>query len=120
MPTIGININDSTQNFTDQILNGEKTIETRNTNTLHPYIGRRVGIVKTGKGPATLVGYVTIGTPIFYDTVDKFRNDYNKHKVNVSSKFDIPPTGKWGYPLIDVERVTPRVLTSRGIVARKL
>ena len=48
----GININDKTQPFTDQILHGQKTIETRNTPTLHPHVGKRVGIVRTGKGPA--------------------------------------------------------------------
>ena len=49
---VGININDKTQDFTGQILRGEKTVETRRTNSLRPYVGKRVGIVRTGRGRA--------------------------------------------------------------------
>ena len=41
-PSVGININDKTQDFTDQILRGEKTIETRPINSLKSLIGKRV------------------------------------------------------------------------------
>jgi hypothetical protein len=32
---------------------------------------------------------VTVFTPILYDTVDKFRKDYNKHRFAPNSQFDI-------------------------------
>ena len=116
----GININDKTQPFTDQILHGQKTIETRNTPTLHPHVGKRVGIVRTGKGPAQVVGHATIGKPIFYKNEEDFRKDYDKHQVAPQSKFDIGPNGKWGYPLLNVERVKPYPPKGRGIVSRKI
>jgi hypothetical protein len=117
---MGININDECQDFTGQILRGEKTIETRKTRSLDPYIGERVGLVRTGVGKATLVGYATIGDPVVYDSVAKFRRDYEKHLVAPGSAFDIKDGLKYGYPLMQVESVEPKEIESRGIVARKL
>ena len=117
---MGININDCTQDFTGQILRGEKTIETRKTRSLDPYIGERVGLVRTGVGKATLVGYATVGEPVVYDSVAKFRRDYEKHLVAPGSAFDIKDGLKYGYPLMQVESVEPREIESRGIVARKV
>jgi SAM-dependent methyltransferase len=117
---MGININDSTQDFTGQILRGEKTIETRSTRSLDPYIGNRVGIIRTGVGKATLVGYATVGEPVFYDSVAKFRRDQSKHLVAPGSAFDIKDRLRYGYPLMQVEPITPKLVQSKGIVARKL
>jgi hypothetical protein len=117
---MGININDKTQHYTAQILSGEKTIETRRTNSLRPYVGKRVGIVRTGRGRATLVGYATIGEPIRYENRPQFAADYARHRVAAGSPHDCGPEGKYGYPLIDVETVEPSPVTSRGIVARRL
>ena len=117
---MGININDSTQDFTGQILRGEKTIETRSTRSLDPYIGDRVGLVRTGVGKAALVGYATVGEPVVYDSVAKFRRDYDKHLVAPGSAFDIKDGLKYGYPLMQVESITPKLVQSKGIVARKL
>ena len=117
---MGININDRTQAFTAQILSGEKTVETRRTNSLRPYVGKRVGIVRTGKGRATLVGFATIGEPIRYEHKKQFREDYARHRVAAGSLHDCGPAGKFGYRLIDVEATKPRPVTSRGIVARRI
>lgn len=116
----GININDSEQPFTTQILNGEKTIETRNSPSLHPYVGKKVGIIRTGIGQATLVGYVVIGKPKFYNNEQEFDKDYNKHLVSKDSDYYITEKGKWGYPLEDVQSINPHEIKSRGIVARKI
>ena len=117
---MGININDKCQDFTGQILRGEKTIETRKTRSLDPYIGERIGLIRTGVGKATLVGYATVGEPVVYDSVAKFRQDQSKHLVSPGSTFDIKDGLKYGYPLMQVEAVEPRQVESRGIVARKL
>ena len=81
---MGINVNDATQAFTAEILSGRKTVETRATDSLRPYVGRRVGIVRTGVGRAVLVGFATIGEPIRYETPESFRADYGRHR---DSKF---------------------------------
>ncbi len=118
----GININDEFQDFTGQILRGEKTIETRPSRSLDSRIGKLTGIIRTGirNQKATLVGYMVIGEPVIYDSVAKFRRDYDKHLVAPGSEHDIKNGLKYGYPIMQVESVAPKELTSRGIVIRKL
>jgi hypothetical protein len=116
----GININDKTQPFTDQILSGKKTIETRNSRSLDPYIGKRVGIIRTGKGDAMLVGYADIGTPKEYASASAFRADDAKHLVLKGSEFDMKGGLKYGYPISNVEKIAPVKIKSKGIVARKI
>ena len=117
---MGININDDSNPWTDWILSGKKTIETRNKPTLNAYIGKRVGIIKTGKRKkAMLVGYATIGQPIKYESPEQFNKDYKKHRVeptNVLFNGGI----KYGYPLTDVESVEPKPINTKGIISRRL
>ena len=118
---MGVNINDKTQDFTGQILSGRKTMETRDTDSLRKYVGSEVGIVSTGKGPAQLVGYMTVGEPVVYNNRAEFKKDQSKHLVKTGSDYDIKRGKvKYGYPLTNVRRVTAKPVTSRGIVARKL
>lgn len=117
---MGININDKLYPFTEWILNGMKTVETRRTDSLRPYVGQRIGIVRTGKGKATLVGYATITEVVRYETVESFRADEGRHLVEAGSKFDCDSKGKFGYVLSDVVKVEPTVVTTKGIVARRI
>ena len=79
-----------------------------------------MGIIRTGKGPATLVGYATIGEPIFYRNQREFDRDWKRHRVGPESPFYIGSNGKWGYPIINPKRTKPRPVASRGIVIRNL
>ena len=117
---MGVNINDSGEPFTGMILAGEKTVETRRTRSLDSVIGKRVGIVRTGRGPATLVGFATVGEPVWYGSPAAFRAAFRHHKVPAGSPFDCGAGGKWGYPLVSVKRTEPRSVTSRGIVLRRI
>jgi len=118
---MGIHINDKIQDFTGQIIRGEKTIETKFKPTLNRYIGQRVGIIKTGTSKETpaksyLVGSVVIGEPIIYHNEEEFNKDYDKHLVDKNSEFYIRQgTIKYGYPLLNVKRIDPveLVLTDR-------
>jgi len=114
----GVGINDSDQDFTGQILSGEKTIETRPSNSLKSFIGKTVGIVRTGKGKATLVGVMKIGEPKFYKTQEEFDADFDKHRVGKDSKHYIGPEGKYGYPLSEVKPTVPLPLDTKHYVAR--
>ena len=116
---LGININCKTQDFISQILNGDKTIETRNTPSLRSYVGKRIGLVKTGCGKAMLCGYATIIREIHYKNEEEFRHDENKHLVQKGSSYDIV-TEKYGYLLSDVVRIEPVEVNGKGIIARKL
>ena len=118
--SVGININDSEQDFTGQILSGKKTVETRATNSLAPYVGKRVGIVRTGKGKAMLVGYATVGRPVFYKNKEEFDADFKKHRVAPDSPHYIGSSGKYGYPLTRVEKTEPVPVNKKGIIARSI
>lgn len=121
---MGININDKDERWTQMILDGVKTIETRNGDYLRPYVNKRVGIIQTGilPGTAWLVGYMTIGEPTVYEDEESFRKDEKRHRVKKGSKYDIKEGGvKYGYPIHDVFRMAdPRKITSRGIISRKI
>jgi len=119
-PKIGININDKHQPFTKQIMAGEKTIETRDTPSLNPYVNKKVGIIRTGKGPATLVGYATFNKPKFYNNENEFKKDQDKHLVDKDSPYNISNKGKWGYPITNPQKTTEKIITSKGIIARKI
>jgi len=116
-----ININDREAPYTDLILDGKKTIETRSCRSLHCLIGQRVGIIRTGCGKAKLVGFVTIVDVIEYHTEDHFRSDYGKHWVDRGSTYDISDHGmKYGYALDDPQRCDPVTVTAKGIVIRNI
>jgi len=92
---MGIHINNgkgaTAQDFTGQIIRGEKTIETKFKPTLNQYIGQRVGIIKTGTSKETpaksyLVGSAIIGKPVVYHNEEEFDKDYDKHLVGKNSK----------------------------------
>jgi hypothetical protein len=117
---IGININDKHHPFTELILSGIKTIETRKAPSLHAYVGKRVGVIRTGKGKATLVGFVTIREPVHYRSEEHFRRDETKHCVKSGSHYDIDSAGKWGYPILNPVRVEPQYINSKGIIARQI
>lgn len=115
---MGININDNLFAFTDWILDGSKTMETRNTPTLRPYLGQEVGIIKTGKGRAILVGYATIVKEVLMD-VKAFRECEELHRVRKGSKYDIQDQ-KYGYILENVRRCEATPVYTKGIIARKV
>ena len=58
---IGIFINDQEFPYSAFILNGFKTYETRNRQTLRGLVGRRVAIIRTGKGRPMVVGEIDLG-----------------------------------------------------------
>ena len=52
------------RSYADLIVDGHKTLESRNGDSLRPYVGKRVSIVRTGEGKAKAIGEVTIGERI--------------------------------------------------------
>ena len=115
---IGININDKSQPFTQQIIAGDKTVETRSTPTLRPYVGKRVGIIRTGVGRAHVVAYADITHEIQYSTAEHFKNDADRHLVTPGSPFD--KTAGFGYLLKNVRACPPIPVKTLGIVSRQI
>lgn len=122
--TKAFNINDKEQEFTRQILDGIKTVETRERHTLDSLIGMTVAIVRTGRGKAVIVGTCRIAGSIEYRTESEFTSAFGAHRVATGSKFDFrhSKTGmKVGYMLADVvELDRPMPCGSRGIVIRNI
>jgi hypothetical protein len=122
IPTIGINVrSDGDIDYASLIVDGKKKYESRKTNSLRPYIGKTVGIVRTGNGPAVAIGQVTIGEPIIVD-VEKFNKLRNQHLVPRGSKFDIDSDGtKYLYPMINPVRWdNEKPIKNKGIISRKI
>jgi predicted transcriptional regulator len=120
--SIGINVNQDGENrYADKIVDGEKTLETRASDSLRPYVGKRVAIVRTGDGPAKAIGAVTIGEPIKVTTQKQFDQYRDQSLVPKDSKFDIAPGGvKYLYPLENPVRYETERDVGLGIVARKV
>lgn len=122
IPTIGINVrSDGNIDYASLIVDGKKKYESRRTDSLRPYVGKTVGIVRTGNGPAVAIGQVTIGEPIEVD-VGKFNKLRNQHLVPQGSKFDIESDStKYLYPMINPVRWdNEKPIKSKGIVSRKI
>ena len=120
--TIGINVNqDGNNKYADKIVDGKKTFETRDTDSLRPYVGQRVAIVKTGEGKAKAIGAVTIGEPILVTSRKDFDKYRNQTLVPKGSRFDIADDGvKYLYPMGNPERYKQEIDVGLGIVSRKL
>ena len=118
---LGINVKStSKRRYALDIVNGVKTLETRASDSLRAYVGRRVGVVETGRGKARLVGYVTVGQPIII-----MRGDFDafagSHLVTPGCDF-YPALGanKFAYPMINPTPCAEASIITRGIRARKI
>jgi predicted transcriptional regulator len=120
--SIGVNVNQDGENqYADKIVDGKKTLETRTSDSLRPYVGKRVAIVRTGDGPAKAIGAVTIGEPIKVTTQKQFDQYRDQTLIPKDSKFDIAPgQTKYLYPLENPVRYSDERDVGQGIVARKV
>ena len=90
--------------FADQIIDGQKTIETREHTRLDPLIGKTVKIARTGgKEGGPVIGEVTITGRVDYPTRESFLADADKHLVREGSAFDFTKP-KYGYTLENPKR----------------
>ena len=123
IPPMGINVRtDSKLNipFADLIVDGQKLYESRQSDSLRPYVNKSMSIVRTGKGPAKAIGSVEIGEPMIVDA-KTFREMQDKHLVPEGSMFDIEAEGqKYLYPLSNSRRFDQELDVGHGIKARKV
>jgi hypothetical protein len=119
---MGINVASDTKaglRYADMIVDGHKTLESRNSDTLRPYVGKRVAIVRTGEGKAKAIGEVTVGEPKVVNQ-KQFRAMEDKHKVPKGSRFDINTPTKHLYPMHDPVRYEEERDVGHGIVSRQV
>jgi len=119
---IGINVNQGGSSFADKIISGEKKFETRESDSLRSYVGKRVGIIRTGEGKAKAIGDVTLGEPIVVSSPEEFAKLRDLHLVPEGSKFDIKEGGvKYLYPIENpVPYGVEKDVAKYGIVSRKI
>jgi hypothetical protein len=119
---LGINIavDKNGTDYADLIVSGTKKFESRETASLKPYVGKRVGIVRTGAGPAEVIGSVEIGRPIEVNE-KQFNQLRDQHLVAEDSSFNIKKgQTKFLYPMMNPISTPTQKVTSKGIVARAL
>lgn len=109
----GVNINDSRHPCSAWILDGIKTIETRDSPSLRVHLGSRVGVIRTGRGASTLLGYVTIASEKRYTSLEDFDRDYQRHWIRTDEPGFRFPSAKFGYILEDPVRTAPLLLPKR-------
>ena len=121
-PPMGINVASDTKaglRYADMIVDGHKTLESRNSDTLRPYVGKRVAIVRTGEGKAKAIGEVTVGEPKVVNQ-KQFRAMEDEHRVPKGSRFDINTPTKHLYPMHDPVRYEEERDVGHGIVSRQV
>jgi hypothetical protein len=121
---MGINVaTDGNINYADLIVTGQKQFESRDTDSLRPYVGKRVGIVETRRGQkARLVGDAIVGEPQVVGEAE-FDASRELHLVPENSKFDIKQgQTKHLYEMIDPRKLDEPIDASatQGIVARNI
>ena len=118
---IGINVRSTkTARYAIEIARGNKTLETRDTDSLRCYVGHRVGLIETGRGKARLVGYATIGAPVELAYCD-FETRESDHLVKTGDPFyPKPGESKYCYPMVNATECEHREISTRGILARSL
>jgi hypothetical protein len=120
---MGVNVRNDAQGgvrYADEIVSGRKQYETRDSDSLRPYVGQRIAIVRTGEGQAKAIGEVDIGEPIVVNE-QQFNKMRDQHLVPAGSTFDIKPGGvKYLYPVSNPVKYEQELDVGRGIVARKV
>ena len=118
---LGINVRvDNDIDYAALIVNGLKHYESRNSDSLKAYVGKRVGIVRTGKGKAACIGSAFIGTPLVVND-KQFRMLEHKHLVPENSAYDIKPGCiKYLYPIINPQIFSVHLPVKHGIVSRQV
>lgn len=100
--------------YASRVADGIKTIETRSRDMLKNLIGERVAIVRTGRGPAQVIGYVRIVNKVFcYRPF--FQTLYPLHLVPPGSKHDCRGAGKWCYILEGAEKCEPYSIPENAV-----
>jgi hypothetical protein len=120
---MGINVRTDSRagiDYASLIVTGRKILETRATDSLAAYIGRRVAIVRTGAGPARAIGSVRI-VGAYAVNRPRFRALEHLHAVPAGSLYDVRPDGvKWCYRLADPVAYRRTRPVAHGIVARRV
>lgn len=97
------------------IVQGLKTVETRNRNMLKRLVGERVAVIRTRRNSRpTIVGYVDIVRDEFCP-VTLFEMYRDETLIPPGSSRDVRGRGKWFYRLANAEQADPCPLPSNAV-----
>ena len=114
--TQGIFVNeDDGVKYAEAIVNGFKTVETRNKNMLSDVVGLRVAIIRTKRGKSpTIIGYADV-TSAFRLNGKWLDGNRDKTLIPKGSKYDTGEWAKWCYFLENAEPCEPYPLPASAI-----
>lgn len=85
---IGINIQAP---WSQLLVNADKCVETRSYPLPEKYIGEELALIETpgknGKFKARIIGTITFSHSFKYNSIQEWKNDYNRHRVSEDSEF---------------------------------
>ncbi|MBI4041864.1 MAG: hypothetical protein HY391_00145 [Deltaproteobacteria bacterium] len=94
--------------WSQHILSGKKTIETRTYPIPRKFIGQELAIIETpgkeGNFKARIAGIIVFGDSFEYRTKQQFYADSDKHLVTADSAYAWKSGRKFGWPVLRVER----------------
>ena len=102
--------------WSELILSGEKSIETRKYRIPEKYIQVPMALIETpgpkgkkeaGIKKARIIGIVTFGDSFKYNSKSQWKSDYRLHRVPTNDpqyKFS-NSTAKWGWPILKVTKL---------------
>ena len=116
-----IHVNDTVAPYTDLIFELLKLWETRPKDTLGCFVDQRVGVIRTGKGLATIMGTVEIAEKRWCNK-EEFEALREWHRVPKGSIHDIGESGgKWCYRLKNARKLDkPIVIGSKGFTGNRV
>ena len=121
----GIYVHDTVDTpYAEWIMCGAKTIETRTRDVLGKFVGKRVLVIRTGRGPnwgpkAEVIGSVYIRAKEFLDA-DQLNERRGETLIPSGSKYDCHGKGKWCYYLSDPMAIVPIPLEKLTVIKRNM
>jgi len=93
--------------WSQYLIEGKKTIETRTYPIPTKFIGQEMAIIETPgkeKFRARVVGIIVFGESFEYKTRKEFYGDADRHFVSADSEYAWKVGKKFGWPVVRVER----------------
>jgi hypothetical protein len=117
----GINIQSP---ISELIASGEKIVETRTYEIPANYLNKEIYLIETpGKSrdfKARAIAIIKFTSCFPYGSKKEFYDDFDRHKVNKDSAWAWKDKPKWGWEVLLIKKIPPKIVTSkRGIVFTK-
>lgn len=117
---IGINIQTP---WSQLLIDSDKCVETRSYPLPDKYIGEELVLIETpgknGKFKARIIGTITFSHSFKYNSIQEWKNDYNRHRVSEDSEFGWnEKKNKYGWVVSEIFKLEQHypAPTNKGII----